>query len=64
MPHINHMTTSDETLNLADGADGEYQSVCFLSCLSIDEIIGRHPLTCILSKTFNINPMTSHDCLQ
>jgi hypothetical protein len=43
------------TLNLSDGADGAYQSVCFLSRLSIDEIIGRRPLTCISSKPVNIN---------
>ena len=45
----------DPTLNLTGGADGAYQYVCFLSCLSIGEITDRRPLTCILSNLFNIN---------
>ena len=40
---------------ILDLADGVYQSGCFLSRLSIDEIIGCPPLTCILSTPFNIN---------
>jgi hypothetical protein len=31
----------------AGGVGGVHQSVCFLSCLSINESIGRRSLTCI-----------------
>ena len=41
--------------SFAVGVGGAYQSVCFLSCLSIDEIIGCSSLTCISSKPFHVN---------
>ena len=39
----------------AGGVGGANRSVCFLSCLSIDEIIGRMSLTCISSTTFHVS---------
>ena len=44
------------------GAGGANQSVCLLSCLSIDESIGRRSLTCILSKPFHVNQQTVAIC--
>ena len=42
----------------AGGAGGANRSVCFLSRLSFDEIIGRRSLTCTSSTPFHVNQQT------
>jgi hypothetical protein len=42
----------------AGGAGDANRSVCFLSCLPIDEIIGRRSLTCTSSTPFRANQRT------
>jgi len=42
----------------AGGVGSAHQSVCLLSCLSINESIGCRSLTCISSTPFHVNQRT------